>query len=310
MDKPCAEKVVSRPYQGDEDWWAVRRLLIDTYPVTPPLWNWEMRHWDGSRFHDEIPELSVETRRRIRLWETQEGQLVGVVHGDGPGDACIQLDPDYRYLEEEMVVWAEAHLAVKEGERCRVEWFVWDYDVRRQALLAGRGYERTDSTGVVRHLRLGCQPLPPVVIAEGYTLRTTRPGDLGDCERMAVLLNAAFNRTFHKAQDYVTFTALSPSFSHDLNLVAEAPDGSFAAHVGLNYDPINRRAIYEPVCTHPAHRQKGLAQALMFEGLHRLRTVGAKDVFVETGSAVPANALYNSIGFTEIYPGRVWRLVH
>jgi mycothiol synthase len=309
IDKPCSNKIFARPYAGEDDWWAVRRLLIETYPVTPPYWNWEMRRWDGWRFHSADPELPQDKCAQIHLWETDEGQLVGVVHPEGPGHGFIELDPDYRHLEEEMVCWAEEHLSIydQEVEDTRFDFFVWEYDVCRQSLLLRRGYQKTEWSGIVRHLRLGCQSLPPMSLAYGYSLRTTRPSEYADCERMAALLNAAFNRTFHTAGDYVTFTDMSPSFRHDLNLIAEMPDGSFAAHVGLNYDPVNRRAIFEPVCTHPAHRQKGLAQALMFEGLHRLAALGAKDVFVETGSAVPANALYESIGFGEKYLGHVWR---
>ena len=90
-------------------------------------------------------------------------------------------------------------------------------------------------------------------------------------------------------------------------MVAEAPDGTFAAHVGVIYDEANRRALFEPVSTHPSHRRKGLAQALMFEGLHRAKALGAAEITVETGDAAPANALYNSIGFTEAYKGYAWR---
>lgn len=64
---------------------------------------------------------------------------------------------------------------------------------------------------------------------------------------------------------------------------------------------------YEPVCTHPAHRRRGLARALMIEGLHRLAARGARTVTVETGNAVPANGLYDAMGFTESAVGHLWR---
>ncbi|MFN8486187.1 MAG: GNAT family N-acetyltransferase [Caldilineaceae bacterium] len=91
--------------------------------------------------------------------------------------------------------------------------------------------------------------------------------------------------------------------------MAVAPDGSFAASVGIAYDEANGHAVFEPVCTHPQHQRQGLARALMLEGLHRLKAVGAIDVSVDTGDMIPANRLYNSIGFTEVYLGHVWRKV-
>jgi ribosomal protein S18 acetylase RimI-like enzyme len=77
--------------------------------------------------------------------------------------------------------------------------------------------------------------------------------------------------------------------------------------VGIPYDQVNRRAIFEPVCTHPDHRRRGLALALMHEGLHRLRAMGAREVTVDTGSMEAANRLYDSVGFTERYKGYYWR---
>ena len=98
-----------------------------------------------------------------------------------------------------------------------------------------------------------------------------------------------------------------PSFRQHLDLVAVAPDGDFAAYVGIPFDHVNRRGIFEPVCTHPNHRQKGLAKALMQEALLRLERMDAVDVTVETGDAIPANALYNSMGFTRTEKGCHWR---
>ncbi len=99
----------------------------------------------------------------------------------------------------------------------------------------------------------------------------------------------------------------SPSFRHDLDLVAVAPDGAFAAYIGMTCDEVNRSAEFEPVCTHPDHQRKGLAHALMLDGLHRLKALGAVDVFVDTGDQVAANKLYEVVGFTEAYKGYIWR---
>ena len=44
--------ITQRSYQDDDDFWRVRQLLVDTYPITPIGFNWEVRRWDGTRFHD------------------------------------------------------------------------------------------------------------------------------------------------------------------------------------------------------------------------------------------------------------------
>jgi mycothiol synthase len=233
---------------------------------------------------------------------------VGFIVSEAPDDAHLQVHPDYRHLEDEMIAWALENLAARSGggRRC-LDTYVYEYDVLRQGFLSGRGFEKTNEWGMIRHMRLGAQPLSPSRIAGGYTLRTTRPDDASDCERIAGLLNAAFGRTFHNADEYRNFTRHAPCFRQHLDLVAEAPGGAFAAYVGIPYDMENRRGIFEPVCTHPDHRRRGLAASLMREGLLRLRSLSAQDVTVDTGDMEPANGLYDSLGFTEAYRGYVWR---
>jgi ribosomal protein S18 acetylase RimI-like enzyme len=144
-------------------------------------------------------------------------------------------------------------------------------------------------------------------MAAGYTLRTTRPEELVDCQQIADLLNAAFNRTFHNPWEYHNFARHAPSFRQELDLVAVAPDGTFAAYVGIPYDEANRMGIFEPVCTHPDHLRLGLARALMTEGLLRLWQIGATEAIVATGDMVAANGLYTAMGFTEAYRNYIWR---
>lgn len=306
-----SERFFSRSFQSDDDFWKVRQFLIETYPITPPDLNWEIRRWEGARFHNEDAALDPGWAAQIHLWETEAGKLVGVVNPDGSGEAHLQVHPDCRHrIEDEMIAWAEAHLAVPTGDgQRRLHVCVMEYDALRRRLLEARGYQKTTWGGMSRRLRLGSQPLPEPALAEGYVLRALRPGDEDDCRRIADVLNAAFNRDFHTAKEFHTFATSAPSFRYDLHLVAETPDGRFAAHVGITYDETNRRGIFEPVCTHPAHRRKGLAQALMFEGLRRLKALGALYVYVGTSDAAAANALYEAVGFTEAYREFIWQKI-
>ncbi|MEZ4863483.1 MAG: GNAT family N-acetyltransferase [Caldilineaceae bacterium] len=302
------DQITSRPLQNEADFWRVRELLRATYPITPLGFNWEVRRWDGSRFHHATDDWKERFAGRVQLWETADSQLVGVVNPEGEGNAHLQVHPDFRAIEPEMIAWAEAHLATPNaaGKR-QLEIFVFDYDGQRQQLLQDRGYTQLADGGVTRRLRLAACTPPPVVLATPYQLRTTEAADLANCQRIADLLNAAFNRNFHTAVEFQNFTRQAPCYRPDLDLVAVAPDGAFAAYVGIAYDDVNGHAAFEPVCTHPAHRRHGLAQTLMVEGLHRLKALGATDVIVDTGDMIPANRLYDSIGFTEVCRGHVWR---
>jgi mycothiol synthase len=304
---PTPEIVTSRPYRDDADFWRIRQLCLDTYPITPIGWNWEIRRWEGQRFHGANPAPDPRWPFRIRLWEAANGRLVGVANPEGSlGEAFLQLHPDYRHLEAEMVAWCETNLAdlLQDGGR-RLRMYLHDYDTPRRRLLGERGFAETPEWGVIRRLRLGAQPLPVPGIAAGYILRETRP-DPADEQGIADILNAAFRRSIHTAAEFRGFTSAAPSYRRDLDLVAWAPGGGFGAYVGITWDAANRRGIFEPVCTHPEHRRRGLALTLMREGLRRLRALGAADAYVETGDGEAANGLYDAVGFTEAYLGHYW----
>ncbi len=303
------ERITTRPLRDDQDFWRLRDLLVQTVPITPVGFNWDMRRLDGKRFYNADLNANRLQVRPVQLWETHAGELVGCVLSESAGDAHLQVHPDDRYLEGEMIDWAVANLGapLPNGAGTQLEIYTMEYDALRQRLLAARGFVKTEYWGMIRHLRLGRQPLAPPVLHPGYTMRATHPDDLADCQRIADLLNAAFRRTFHNAMEYQNFCRLAPCFIPALDLVAVAPDGTFAAYAAIPYDDVNRRGIFEPVCTHPAHQRKGLAQALMQEGLLRLRARGAVDVTVDTGDMTPANRLYDSLGFTEAYQGFAWQ---
>jgi mycothiol synthase len=300
--------IIEQPFHSDADFWRVHQLLIDTYPISPLGLNWDIRRWEGWRFYNASPHWNSVWEQQVRLWSQPDGQVIGAVLVDHD-EIALQVRPENRSIEEDMIAWAEAHLAqpIEGGIVRAVSLFVMAYDTLRTAILERRGYERTSEGGVVRRMVLEEAHIPWLKLADGYSLRSVNRADMQDCQRIADLLNASFGRTFHNAREFYNFTKLAPCYRRELDLVAIAPDGTFAAYVGVPYDTVHRRGIFEPVCTHPDHRQRRLAQVLMFEGLRRLQSIGAHEVTVETGDMIPANRLYDSIGFTEVVKGVVWR---
>ena len=162
----------SRPMAGEDDFWRMRGLLIDTTPITPIGFNWDMRRLDGKRFYEANLADNRLQRRPIQLWETSAGRLAGFVLSEGPDDAHLNVHPDFRHLEAEMIDWAVARLAAQQdGGGQRLEIYAYEYDALRQRLLAERGFAKTEHWGMIRHMRLGEQPLAQPQVAEGYTLR-------------------------------------------------------------------------------------------------------------------------------------------
>lgn len=305
------QSVISRPYRDDGDFRRVRRLLIDTYDITPVGFNWEVRRWDGFRFHNADPRPNRRWMDTIRLWETEHGKLVGAVHQEGTGDAHLEVHPDFRYIEKSMLDWAGTNLAssIEDSSARKLRVFAAEYDALRSELLEALGYEKTTTYEVQRRLSLEDITIPEPSLTPGYILRDINPDDQDDCRRIAGLLNTAFNRDIHTAEEVMVFFSHAQCFRRGLDVVAETPDGSLAAYVGVACVEENQYGVFEPVCTHPDHVRKGLARSLMLEGLNRLRAHGATSDIVGTGDQEAANRLYDSIGFTEAYRKYMWQIV-
>ena len=61
----------SRALHDDADVALVRELLLATYPVTAVDWNWEIRRWDGWRYHKAGAAWDPRWQETVRLWEAE-----------------------------------------------------------------------------------------------------------------------------------------------------------------------------------------------------------------------------------------------
>ena len=123
-------------------------------------------------------------------------------------------------------------------------------------------------------------------------------------EPWAAVIGAAFGSELDTAERRLVW--LKAPTRH-LDLVAVAPDGAFASFCTAWFDEQNRIGMFEPVGTHPAHRQHGLGKAVVTEGLRWLQALGATEAYVGTSTRPAPNRLYESVGFTDVVAEYGWR---
>ncbi len=100
----------------------------------------------------------------------------------------------------------------------------------------------------------------------------------------------------HRAR-YLRFMR-SPAYVREHDLVAVAPDGTIAAFAIYWRDDALALGQFEPVGTHPDYQRRGLARALLEEGIARLATAGIGRVRVMTGGVNErAQRTYLAAGF-------------
>ncbi len=291
-----------RRYQTEEDWWRIREFLRLVFLLNGRReLSWHIARWDYWRWHGVMNLGDGQLERDVFLWETADAQFAAVLNREEAGNAFLQIDPrsSSTRLQEEMVVAAEEHLAVARPDGKR-ELTVWSdsNDAVRQAILTRRGYAKT---GVAEHewRRYLDRPIPDVPLAPGYTVRAMGDGLelLERCYASGLGFHEGDIRVgVQNRQDPTWYRNIqnAPLYRRDLDLVAVAPDGAIASFATLWFDDVTRTAVYEPVATVPAYQRRGLAKAVLTEGLHRLARMGALVAFVG-GYGQRANALYGSV---------------
>ncbi len=300
--------ITHRPLCGEADAMRLHRLLTDSYSQLGRLFNWEIRRWEGSYWCSTDAELADPNwGAHTEIWETAGGDLVGAAVPDGPGDLALQIHPDYRDLEDEIIAWGEQHLARTndDGTRALTLW-AYDWDTDRQERLARLGYAPKPEWFWHQRRRPITLPVPDRAPAEGYLIRSVR-ADEHDVLRWIEISNTTFGHR-HPPEMHRNFQRYSPSHNYDLHIVAEAPDGTFAAFAGMTLCTANRYGLFEPVGTHPDHRRKGLASACMNEAIRRVQALGGIDVlYVANWGTADAGKLYASVGLEHYATETAWQ---
>jgi len=244
---------------------------------------------------------TLEGMGRARLW-LDGAQIVGLAY-PAYGRVDILLHPQYEMLYDPMLAWAEGDRLRQAGSQAPMGAWSFTGDHARLAALAQRGYRRGEAFFYSRK-RAVADTLPATPLPDGYHVRNV--ASEADLPARVAVHNDAFipsNLTVSRYRRAVK----AVSYRADLDLIAVAPDGRFAAFCLIWYDAENQIGAFEPVGTHSAHRRRGLARAVMVEGLRRLRALGAHTAFVNTYyEDEPAIQLYESLGFREMDRFYAW----
>lgn len=299
-------KPTVRNFRDDNDYWRIRDFLREVFVLNGHREvSWQTYRFDYWRWHGILNMGDGTLETGVFIWETPDGRMAAVLNREAPGSVFLQVHPEFRTaeLENEMIVVAEEHLSITPSER-RPAIRIWAErnDGLRHEVLDRRGYkvfERPNSKEYARWRPLD-GPIPEAPVAEGYTVRA-----LGGDEDLPARGRVSW-RAFHPDEpeegyggwEWYRNVQRAPLYRRDLDLVAVAPGGELATFATVWFDDVLRTGAFEPVGTAPEHQRRGLAKAVLYEGLRRLRWIGATRAYV--GSYTPgAHAAYEAAGFAQ-----------
>jgi ribosomal protein S18 acetylase RimI-like enzyme len=281
----------------------MRSLLVEIERLEGPQVYCHLGDLDWWRFTEVDPEAAVAD---ARLWFDGAGALVAFAW---PKDEQVDMitHPSHRAVEPEMLTWAEDDYRARVASEEREPFSAWAYprDLTREALLTGRGYEQGEDVLILNVRALDIPP-PSPDLPPGYHIRSIQ-GEEDVAARVAVH-RSAFHPSRMTVEKHRRVMA-APSYQRDLDLVVVAPDETFAAFCIVWYDAANRLGEFEPVGCHADYRRRGLARAVLFEGMRRIIALGGRTAVVFSGGReqdAPARALYDAAGFQQAARLQSW----
>ena len=272
----------------------------------------------------EFAEPGFDPARDLCLWEDAGGQMIGfgqlTIHTESEepdGYLWFKVHPSARGedLEAQILAWGEDRIREVERERgMRIEMVASARasDHARQELLAQHGFS------ILRYfLRLARtldEPIPEPQFPAGFTLTA------GEHDPAAWV--AMYNESFIDHWRYHLWTVETynhytddPDHRPALNLIATAPDGTFAGFCwcGISAEENARNGRNEGwiglLGTRRGFRRIGLGRALLLAGLRCLKAAGVEHakLGVDADSPTGATRLYESVGFSEVFRTIVYR---
>jgi mycothiol synthase len=250
-----------------------------------------------------------------QLWETPDGQLVGLVALwlEEPADvlegwAGVFVHPDWRgaHLEAELLSWAEQHVQAQATVAQRPAQL--HAGTRSDAPYYRAIYE-TANYEIIRQFhtmqRSLAEPIPQAQFPDGFT---ARPTNADEAEAWVAMFNESFVDHWHFTPMTLRdrqFRLTYPTYQPELDWVAVAPDGTLVGFCSGDIDHEenalkNRKEGWIGVLgTRRGYRRQGLARAMLRQGLYQLQAAGMETALLGVDSQNPnqAKRLYESVGF-------------
>jgi predicted N-acetyltransferase YhbS len=310
-----------RQYEHEHDFMRIRDLLASTYQAFELPLNWRIERWNYARYF-AAPYLGIyehkepnreESLKAIRfweeaigVWESNAGEIVGVVNIEHPvdwhpelGEVFLQRHPQHTDLLGEMLDYAEENLVDRKTNSLHL--YIHDRDEELRSLVRERGYEKDgDDPAYVSEFII--EDLPGPNLPEGFSLQSM--ADENNIELRREIFGRGFNHPDPSEWPSVfAYEELqrAPDYRKDLDLYIVGPEGNHVACCIIWHDAHNRIGILEPVCTHPDFRRRGLGREVMMEAIRRVAALDAEKVVVGSGQH-----FYEAIGFEKKHVSHRW----
>ncbi len=288
--KTTAKYPLYRVYRNGNDLQLMLDLSIRVRPE-------EFKHDYPNKADLEEDLASREIRARTRLW-FDEDRLIAWAYVDDFQNLRWEVEGQYNNkLGYDIVEWGVKCAHEIPGvstldASCSEEY------AERIEFLEKYGFKRTEKITIHMERDL-LQLIPRPKIPKGFAIRAVAGTE--EAEKIASLHRAAFGTEYMTTENRLAIMNTS-AYDPSLDLVAIAPDGTFAAYCTCSVSLEKRMGSTDPVATHPHYQRLGLARALLLSGFRLLKERGMQKAVLGTSvDNVAMQRTAESVGFYIAY---------
>ena len=296
-----------RPFQL-EDFKKVSDFLKDNYHKNSS--NWTIERWSWSRFFNgDWLEIFETWPSDVGMWVNEKDDIMALCMNEGPrnGNVFFQLK-DMKYEEalfHEILDFAEEHLIGESESKAYL--YPRVNNLHKELLikfLCERGYsysgkdEANSSIDISDELSSQVPKGYKLELANRYeaSVRAFAHGRAFSVDPEAV------KALMHQRTRAYTGLGKSPDYNENLDLCLVDKNNEIAAFATFWFDEKNLIGSLEPLGTVAGYQKRGLGKVLVYEGMNRLKELGATKLHV--GSNQP---FYKKIGFDVESLTEIWQ---
>ncbi len=241
--------------------------------------------------------FKYEYSHRIGLWE-DNGKLVAVATYEiSLGETYFTVDPDYLFLSEELINYAEKEFKDEEGnlDLC----FSSKQTVMRDTAEKLGFIKRSEYPEKIFRFENGTLDYK---LPEGFRFFDNNCETI-DYVKLDTCLHYGFNHDDEPDgdTDFRIHMHVTPNYNPLLPvIVIDESNGEYVGYANAFVEKECEYAYLEPLCTQPKYRKMGIAAAIISEMIKRVLPLGAK--YITGGSS----DFYTSIGYKVSHNDEYW----
>lgn len=305
------KEIRMRKFQCTKDFNGVNDFLSDTFKLYGKNYNWDNGRWAFNRFCIHSKEELSNNRSwedSVAIWENQDSEIVGVAHIEEPGDYFLQVHPDYKYLEEEMLLWAMRNCKQYTPKLCKLSITCsCDDNIRKDLLKRYSGVKCDfvdDHRLMVLEKKLATHMLP-----EGYNIIQIDPSDQEVCDNISWLYSHIW-----PSSSYISTGSTVSLFKHSRAFLKEGsyalvdPQGIYVAFTILWSDSEGRIGHFYPIGINPDYINIETTKTLISHCINKLLDEGFEKLTISAWYTEVEEKAFAELGFVKTDSDEIYEI--